>query len=220
MMQIRNAVLAESNPFPALGGLMYQFIVAGNGTFIRAEDSRLEACAPVAFARVYGLVDLEPYAKLKVPRIPSDYLWSIFESARRHLPNEAMYQFIYDPRATTPGRPWRCRMPEATASRGSVEFADGGDAAVDLHSHGTLAAFFSTTDDGDEQGLRFYVVIGKVDTAAPEIAVRVGVYGHHMTVPVTTLFTGPGPFVEVDPEVEIVLLGHEVDEDETAEPAL
>lgn len=219
MMQIRDAVLAECGTLPPLGDLMYRYVVAGNGLFIRAEDSRMEALVPVSFAKAYGLVDLEPYARLKAERIPADYLWSIFESARRHLPNEAMYQFIYDPSDAVPGRPWRCVMPEATARLAHVEFADAADAVVDLHSHGILDAFFSTTDDEDEKGLRFYVVIGKVDTDAPQIAVRVGVYGHHWNVPVTTVFTEPGPFVEVDQveaEVEFVLAEDENDQVESA----
>lgn len=204
-MQIRDAILAESLPLPPIPvDLVYQYVVAGNGLFIRAEDSRMEAMVPIALADVHGLELVDTYARLKLPPIASEFLHSVLRSAQRHLPNEAMYQFVYEP---TQGAvsPWKCFMPEARATAGSLLFDGDPEAIVDLHSHGTLAAFFSTTDDADEQGLRFYVVIGKVDGAEPQVAVRVGVYGHFWNVPVETVFTGPGPFAQIDPDVELVL---------------
>lgn len=206
MLKIRDAILFEGGPLPPLGDLMYQYVVAGNGLFIRAEDSRMEACAPVVFTGVYGLPYLDTVARFKVPRIPSDYLWSVLASARRHSPNEALYQFIHDPSAARLSNvPWRVTMPTQTGSVAALAFQDEPDAVVDLHSHGALAPFFSTTDDGDEKGFRFYCVIGQVETSRPTIVARVGVYGYHWNVPIETVFTGPGPFTQADPEVELVL---------------
>lgn len=213
-MKIRDAILAESLPLPPIpADLAFQYVVAGNGLFIRAEDSRLEAMVPVALAGVHGLELVEPYARLKVPRVPSKWLWAIQESARRRLPNEAMYQFAWDAGA------WRCSMPQSTASPAALEFEDQAGAVIDLHSHGALSAFFSETDDSDEQGFRVYVVVGHVersvlDLEPPQIAVRVGVYGHMLNVPIETVFTGPGPFVQVDPEVELALAEDEGDDKE------
>lgn len=191
-MNIVNAILSETENLPPIAALGYEYVVAANGLFIRAEDSRMEACVPVADGFFLpGLVSVEPYARLKVPPIPAAWLHSILKSARKHLPAEVMYQFGYTDK-------WTCSIPQtALASPVSLVFDDQAQAVVDLHSHGTLDAFFSTTDDGDEQGLRFYCVVGKVDTDTPEILCRVGVYGQHMEVPVTTIFDGAGPFVDV-----------------------
>jgi PRTRC genetic system protein A len=190
-MNIMSAVLAESDTLPPVTGF-YQYVVAANGLFIRAADSRIEACASVAGAGgLPGLVEVEPFAQLKVPRLSDRFLIAVLDSARRHLPNEAMYQFEYL------GGHWSCSMPHGKASPTALTFADNPQAVVDLHSHGSLGAFFSSVDDGDEQGLRFYVVIGKVDTAEPEILCRAGVYGWHVEVPVTTVFDGLGPFTDV-----------------------
>jgi PRTRC genetic system protein A len=219
-MHIREAILAESLPLPPMApDLAYQYVVAGNGLFIRAEDSRMEALVPVALTFVHGLEIVEPYARLKLPRVAAGFLAAVLESARRHLPNEAMYQFIYAPTRGAVS-PWKCCMPEAQASAGAIHYDGDPEAVVDLHSHGLAAAFFSDTDDGDEQGLRFYVVVGEVNRSIvdlegkpPQIAARVGVYGHRWNVPVETIFDGPGPFVQVDPEVEMVLA--EVDDEAT-----
>jgi hypothetical protein len=59
-----------------------------------------------------------------------------------------------------------------------------------------MSAFWSSTDDTDEQGARLYAVIGKLDTT-PEIRLRVGVYGYWRLLPVTAVFTGSGPFQDL-----------------------
>ncbi|MCA9947692.1 MAG: Mov34/MPN/PAD-1 family protein, partial [Anaerolineales bacterium] len=66
----------------------------------------------------------------------------------------------------------------------------------DLHSHGHMSAFFSQTDDADEQSARLFAVIGKLDTE-PEIRLRVGVYGYWQPLPVTAVFTSCGRFQDL-----------------------
>ncbi len=196
-MKISEAIMAESMPLPPIGDVLYQYVVAGNGLFIRAEDSRLEALVKVAPARLNGLADLVSGASLKVDRVPGVWLHSVLKSARNRMPNEAMYQFWWDGTAhNAVTHTWRCSMPAQASSPTALRFDDLGQTVIDLHSHNSMPAFFSGTDDGDEQGLRFYAVIGRIDTDTPEIRVRVGVYGHHMPVPAELVFDGLGPFVE------------------------
>jgi PRTRC genetic system protein A len=196
-MKISEAILAETLPLPPLGDVLYQYVLAGNGLFIRAEDSRLEACVPVSEARLNGLASVEPYARLKVDRIDGRYLKAILASARRRMPNEAMYQFTYNgAQHNAVTQTWRCAMPSQAGSPTALRFDDNGQAVVDLHSHNSMGAFFSETDDADEQGLRFYAVIGRIATDTPEIRVRVGVYGRHLDVPADMLFDDLGPFAD------------------------
>ena len=61
---------------------------------------------------------------------------------------------------------------------------------AEVHSHGRARAFFSATDDRDEQGLRIYGVAGRLDTPLPELRLRVGVYGHFAPVALGQVFTG------------------------------
>ena len=44
---------------------------------------------------------------------------------------------------------------------------------MDVHSHNTMNAFFSATDDDDEKATRVYAVVGKVLNYFPEIKVRI-----------------------------------------------
>ena len=59
-----------------------------------------------------------------------------------------------------------------------------------------MNAFFSQTDDADEQAAKVYAVIGKLDTM-PEIRLRVGIYGYWRSLPVTAVFMGSGPFKDL-----------------------
>jgi len=185
ILNIVGAVLAHHDqPLPPIKAFGYEYVIGANGFFIRAEDDRIEAMAPIAPATLHsGLAHVAPYARLKVERVPSAWLSSVLQSAVKKLPNEAMYQFLFDENK------WRCVAPKnQTATPSSLDFEDTGDAVIDLHSHAHHDPFFSDTDDGDEKGLRFYCVIGNVDTAHPTLIVRVGVYGHYLDVPATTIF--------------------------------
>lgn len=197
-MNLVNAILAESETLPPLTALGYEYVVAGNGLFIRAEDSRLAALVPIADdLTLHGLVALEPSVEFKLPRVPEAYLLAVWQSARRHLPNEAMYQLLCDDKR------WRIVMPRDIASPTpiSLDFDDDSNTVIDLHSHARTEAFFSPTDDSDERGLRGYCVVGKVDTEQPEVLCRVGVYGHHLLIAADTLFESLGPFRDVYDDV-------------------
>ena len=83
--------------------------------------------------------------------------------------------------------------PPQSATAATVVAAEGDTTAVllDLHSHGAMRAFWSATDDADEQGFRVYGVIGRLDEQ-PEIRLRLGVYGYWFPLPASALFDGAG----------------------------
>ena len=55
---------------------------------------------------------------------------------------------------------------------------------MDIHSHNSMGAFFSATDDADEKATRLYTVIGQLDKYFPEIKTRI---------------SNGGKFHEIDP---------------------
>lgn len=193
-------VMATEPTLPPIGDAAYQYVVAANGLFVRAEDSRINALVPVATTDhlSHGLCPVEPFVRLKVPRVPVAFLGSIRRSAERHLPNEVMFQMAY----RGDGLSWECWMPTQTMSPTALKFEDNGRSTIDLHSHNTMPAFFSATDDGDELGFRFYVVIGRLGREiGPTILCRVGVYGHFWKCSPSAIFdvhpaSTVGPFWE------------------------
>lgn len=187
----------QSDPLPANNALAYQYILAGNGLFIRAETRFFEAILPIASCIVRGLAPLRPHFRLKAPRIPARLLDTILANARRaRRPdgglNEVLYQFHHH------GQTIQVKKPPQRTTGVSVIATSDNDSAIlcDLHSHGNMRAFFSRTDDDDEQATKAYVVIGKLDSE-PEIRLRVGVYGYWQSLPVTAVFTGTGSFKDL-----------------------
>jgi len=87
------------------------------------------------------------------------------------------------------GLEYRLRMPEQVSRDAGVQYAHLPSTVLDIHSHGATSAFFSTTDNQDEQGLRLYAVVGKLDSLIPEVKLRVGVYGYFAPVRFEEIFT-------------------------------
>lgn len=184
-------------PLPPSDALAYQYILAGNGLFIRAETCFFEAILPLAACTVRGLAPLRHCFRLKVARIPARLLDTILTDAcRARRPdrglNEVLYQFHYH------GQSVQVKKPVQQTTAVTILAAGVADPTIlcDLHSHGNMPPFFSRTDDADEQAARVYAVIGKLDTA-PEMQLRVGVYGYWLPLPVTAIFTGSGPFQDL-----------------------
>ncbi len=187
---------AMSRP-PAMGKL-YDYMLAGNGVFIRARREGLDAQIPVVRTqrKIAGLPDLKTCIGLPV-RVPGSYLQVMLDASKVALPLEILFSLSYGLCK------WRLYIPPQTASGGSVRPADAYDgefanAVIEVHSHNSMPAFFSTVDDRDETGFRIYAVIGRVDTLYPEINVRVGVYGHWAAIPAWMVFDDLGSFIDVN----------------------
>lgn len=200
-IEIIGGLLATDPVLPPIRSAGYEYVVAANGLFIRAEDRRMEAMAPVMMAPLGrplpGLAVVSPYARLKVPRISRYWLQGVLQHATQRGAEEVMYQFFYDANKCS----WDCWTPAQSADAASVDYSDMAGAVVDLHSHHAMPAFFSETDDRDETGLRFYAVIGRLGSDKPEIRCRAGVYGYHWPVPATAIFdfaNGAGPFIDLE----------------------
>ncbi len=178
-------------PFPT--NIFYEFWLAGDGVYLRAKRAGLEVLLAVAYCEVRGLSDLQPFVRLDYPRIPRELVARSLELARQaknewNRPLEKLFHFSFDEKA---GR-WRPEVPAQIQTAGSVipVVSDAGSsyerAILELHSHHSMAAFFSTVDDEDEsRSFRLFAVIGRIFQKA-EIRIRVGVFGY---------------FWEIDPEL-------------------
>ena len=187
----------KSNPLPRNDAVAYQYVLAASGAYLRAENRFFDGLLPIARCQIRGLAALQPHFRLKVPRLPGRLLTAVLNDARRIRGTndglrEALYHFRHD------GARVRVLKPAQRATAASVVGieSDSADVILDLHSHGNMSAFWSGTDNGDEQGFRIYGVIGRLD-AQPEIRLRLGVYGYWFPLPLTILFDGPGGFVDI-----------------------
>ena len=64
-------ILAETDTLPAIDPTsLYEFVLAGNGVFVRARRCGLEAMIPVSTCEIRGLQPVEPYVRLETGKIP------------------------------------------------------------------------------------------------------------------------------------------------------
>lgn len=194
LQQYHVATAAEPLPPPRPG---ITWIWAASGIFKRGVDSLRDILIEVGAAPlVPGLAQLTPHVHYATHqgRIPGGLLTAILDHARQAAeeqrgiarPIEQQYFITY--RAGMP-RPFRVALPpqDASATRVRYELTISGQILVDVHSHHSMPAFFSRTDDRDDTGLSISAVVGRIFDR-PEIAMRANVYGHHMPLPALAVF--------------------------------
>src|SRR5947209_11477432 len=173
-------------------GALYNYVLAGNGLFIRAEREGLKVCFPVQNFEVKNLPDVSPSFEMQMERVPS-LLVSEMISMARHWAREGredLFHFIRERDA------WEVHEPHQVRMGGSCRpLHDGPDstherAFIEAHSHHRMQAYFSSIDNADETGFRIYAVLGDIP-CEPKIRVRVGVYGNFWEIPAEWVFELP-----------------------------
>jgi len=141
--------------------------------------------------------EIEAKMELSVPKIPLDLLnrtVGFFKKVNEKHSTEAHVQFIYD----TEKKEYSIFVPEQDVSGASVKYEnketneilkDSNKILVmDIHSHNTMGAFFSSTDDKDEKRDQVYGVIGKLNQDVPEMKFRYACGGKHVDIAMEEIF--------------------------------
>lgn len=178
---------------------LYDYLLAEQGLIKRVEN-RLVSVDQVLLPLEQRLPGLQLQSwpltplTLKFPRLPGHLLAEVLADARQKLDREVMYHFCRTPTGWTVSRP----PQEQSGFRVGYSGPPPPGLVLDLHSHNRMPAFFSATDDRDEQGGKFYAVIGHLDRPRPQLALRLGLYGTWLAdLPGLTLFDDLGPLVDV-----------------------
>jgi PRTRC genetic system protein A len=184
--------LVARDSVPTRQGLAFDYLLAGDGVYLATGNDDLDVRVPLAGCNVRGLLPVYPACNLKHGRIPQ-WIWDAIVWAA-HVGyisgREVLLAVTFDPNIG-----YRLTVPPQVAGPERVVYRPPTAAVLEVHSHGPHPAVFSSTDNADEQGLRLYGVIGRLDSRRPEIALRIGAYGHFLAVPWATVFDGSmGPF--------------------------
>ena len=174
-----------------LQGIGYDYVLGSGGLYVQSESAHLTARVPVASCTVRGLAPVAEKVELAQGPIPA----SLFELGLRWFRDDPDTERLFAVRWD--GRTYRLMVPPQAGTATSLAYVPPAGVVAEFHSHGSSRAFFSATDDRDEQGFRIYGVVGRLDAPLPELSLRVGVYGHFAPVEWSQVFDGPNPGVRL-----------------------
>ena len=145
-------------------------------------------------APVESDVEVQPgFYPNRVPKAPVQLLASVIEAFRDRPKHEAVLEIFYNRRDGSFKPYW---PPQRNATAGSVEYDPLPETEdvfryVNIHSHNTMHAFFSRTDDEYETATGIYGVIGRVEDVRPEALFRFSCGGLFGQLGVEDLFADP-----------------------------
>ena len=181
---------------PDRQGRAYDYVLAGDGLYLVAENRYLDVRVPVASVPVRGLPPIYPCCILRSGRLSRE-LWDGIVAAARLWSlygREVLLAVTFE---MTSG--YRLLLPEQVVGPENVFYRPPSHVVLQIHSHRNYPARFSPTDDADEQGLCLYGVLGRLDSDRSEVTLRVGAYGYFLPVPWDSVFTGDrGAFCDVN----------------------
>ena len=170
-------------------GIGYDYVLGSGGLYVQSESAHLTARVMVAPCEVRGLAPVAEKVELAHGPIPA----RLFELGLRWFQDtpdtERLFAVRWD------GDAYRLVVPTQTGTATRLAYQPPAGVVAEFHSHGGSRAFFSATDDRDEQGFRIYGVVGRLDSPLPELSLRVGVYGNFAPVDWRQVFSGPEPGV-------------------------
>ena len=162
-------------------------MLGAGGLYIQSESAHLTARILIAPSAVRGLGLVTEKVELTHGPIPA----RLFEVGLRWFQDDPHTERFFAVRWD--GDRYRLVVPEQEGTATSLEYTPPPGVVAEFHSHGSSRAFFSHTDDKDEQGFRVYGVVGRLDAPESELQLRLGVYGHFAHVDWPQVFDGPAP---------------------------
>jgi PRTRC genetic system protein A len=124
-----------------------------------------------------------------LPRIPMEMMMEIVSFFRYYMSGEKEQEVLVNVYWDKQNREYVVDAPEQYVSKVSVDSQENPYYAnehyihyMDIHSHNSMKAFFSSTDDKDEKATRLYTVIGRLDRYYPDIKTRISNGGKFLEI--------------------------------------
>lgn len=152
-------------------------------------------CFTAPAENVCEFEDIRAEFKMALPKIPAHIFSKVmgfFKSISDELHYEVLVHILYD----TEEKVYIIKVPKQRISEASVNsetdepYPDRYIHVMDFHSHNTMPAVFSGTDNADEKETRLYAVAGRFNRTFPEITVRAGCAGKFIPLNPEDVFEG------------------------------
>lgn len=202
-----------SSETEAVSAVMYEYLMAGNGLFIRARRREFTACLPICREKVKGLPELKSGIVWHKPKVSRRIWQQILEHARANSEPDNFREDVYVVywNENTTQWLWKpiSRERGAAATIADDRLSEYGDACFELHTHPPGAIHFSRADDRDESGkFRIFGILIDIHDA-PKIRFRCGIYDYFAQIPADYISEIPDGVVdlnEVDRIIRKILL--------------
>ena len=168
-------------------GIGFDYVLGSGGVYVQSESAHLTARVQVASCEVRGLAPVAEKVELAHGPIPA----ALFDVGLRWFQDDPDTERFFAVRWY--GRAYRLVVPPQAGTATRLAYVPPVGVVAEFHSHGGSRAFFSATDDRDEQGFRIYGVVGRLDALQQELSLRVGVYGHFAPLDWHQVFDGANP---------------------------
>lgn len=190
---------SENDPIEAA---MFEYLLAGNGLFVRAERTEFAVSVPLSAQRISGLKSTSNAISWTRPRIAKSLWQEILSHARNEHTSssfkEEVYLIYWDKlreawqwKASGREHTWASTVADDTLP----EYAD---CCIELHTHPPGALNFSRADDRDELGkFRIFAILIDIHDK-PKIRFRCGVYEHLVPIPATWVGEMPEGIIDLN----------------------
>lgn len=186
----------------AVTAKMYEYLMAGNGLFVRAKRREFTACLPLCRQTVKGLPETALGIVWHKPRIGKQIWQQILEHAQNNTDRDDFTENLYVVYWCEDFGDWfwtqiaRERSFAATIAEDSR--TEYGEACVELHTHPQGAINFSLSDDQDESGkFRIFGILADIHDA-PKIRFRCGIYDYFEQIPAYWISEMPDAVIDLN----------------------
>lgn len=197
--------VSENGPVEAA---LFEYLLAGNGLFVRANRREFAVSLPLAAEKVTGLPDTSAGISWEPPRIASRLWHGILTHARTAHASSSFKEEIYLIYWDKIFSEWRWRASGREHTWASTVADDTlpeyADCCIELHTHPPGALNFSGADDRDELGkFRIFAILIDVHDK-PKIRFRCGVYEHLIPIPAAWIGEMPDGLIDLN-EIEALV---------------
>jgi hypothetical protein len=199
---------SENDPIDAA---LFEYLLAGNGLFVRARRREYTVSLPLTVQRISGLPKAAVGIEWRKPPIAASLWQEILSHARQNNQSsdfrEEVYLIYWD--SVAGSWQWRASGREHTWASTVADdtLPEYADCCIELHTHPPGALHFSRADDRDELGkFRIFAILIDIHDKA-KIRFRCGVYDHLIPIPAVWVGAMPDGIIdlnEIDAVVEML----------------
>lgn len=188
---------------------LFEYLLAGNGLFVRARRREFSVTLPLCREKVSGLPNASAGIVWNKPKVPSALWRAILHHGQQTQSSASFKEEIYLIYWSDILSQWKCRASGRERSWASTladdSLAEYTECCIELHTHPPGALSFSVADDRDELG-KFRIFAILIDAfGKPKIRFRCGVYDHLIPIPAAWIGEMPdelADLTEIDALVE------------------